>query len=190
MAERESDLRVIRTRKLIHDAFMSMVGEMDLAKITVKDLTQRAGINRKTFYLHFDSIEALYDCVMNDVMNDFFDNYETTADIPEDLDGHAQRFFLFMAGQSPVIEKLACSPSPYDFGNHIYREQMTRYKSAGKDPFAWMDEAEEELVLNFIRTTALDFYREWVRRGKRVEPLKAAKLLGRITCNGAAPLMR
>ena len=83
MAERESDLRVIRTRKLIHDAFMSMVGEMDLAKITVKDLTQRAGINRKTFYLHFDSIEALYDCVMNDVMNDFFDNYETTADIPE-----------------------------------------------------------------------------------------------------------
>lgn len=47
MAERESDLRVIRTRKLIHDAFMGMVGEMDLAKITIKDLTQRAGINRK-----------------------------------------------------------------------------------------------------------------------------------------------
>ena len=127
---------------------------------------------------------------MNEVMNDFFDNYETTADQPKDLDGHAQRFFLFLAGQTPTIEKLICSPGPYDFGNHIYREQMMRYKSAGQDPFAWMDADAEELVLNFIRTTALDFYREWVRRGKRVDPQEAAALLGAITCHGAAPLMR
>lgn len=65
-----------------------------------------------------------------------------------------------------------------------------RYKSAGQDPFAWMDADTEELVLNFIRTTALDFYREWMRRGKRVDPQEAAALLGAITCHGAAPLMR
>lgn len=98
--------------------------------------------------------------------------------------------FLFLVGQTPTIEKLICSPGPYDFGNHIYREQMMRYKSAGQDPFAWMDADAEELVLNFIRTTALDFYREWVRRGKRVDPQEAAALLGAITCHGAAPLMR
>ena len=103
MTESKTDLRVVRTRKLIRDAFMDMVGEVGVARITVKDLTERAGINRKTFYLHFESIEALYDSVMNEVMNDFFDNYETTADQPKDLDGHAQRFFLFLAGQTPTI---------------------------------------------------------------------------------------
>ena len=175
MTESKTDLRVVRTRKLIRDAFMDMVDEVGVARITVKDLTERAGINRNTFYLHFESIEALYDSVMNEVMNDFFDNYETTADQPKDIDG---------------IEKLICSPGPYDFGNHIYREQMMRYKSAGQDPFAWMDADAEELVLNFIRTTALDFYREWVRRGKRIDPQEAAPLLGAITCHGAAPLMR
>ena len=190
MAESKTDLRVVRTRKLIRDAFMDMVGEVGVARITVKDLTERAGINRKTFYLHFESIETLYDSVMNEVMNDFFDNYETTADQPKDLDGHAQRFFLFLVEQTPTIEKLICSPGPYDFGNHIYREQMMRYKSAEQDPFAWMDADAEELVLNFIRTTALDFYREWVRRGKRVDPQEAAALLSAITCHGAAPLMR
>lgn len=187
MAESKTDLRVVRTRKLIRNAFMDMVGEVGVARITVKDLTERAGINRKTFYLHFESIETLYDSVMNEVMNDFFDNYETTADQPKDLDGHAQRFFLFLVEQTPTIEKLICSPGPYDFGNHIYREQMMRYKSAGQDPFAWMDADAEELVLNFIRTTALDFYREWVRRGKRVDPQEAAALLGAITCHGARP---
>lgn len=73
MTESKTDLRVVRTRKLIRDAFMDMVGEVGVARITVKDLTERAGINRKTFYLHFESIEALYDSVMNEVMNDFFD---------------------------------------------------------------------------------------------------------------------
>ena len=190
MAEKGTDLRVVRTRKLINSAFMNMVSEMDLDKITVKGLTERAGVNRKTFYLHFESIEALYDSVMNELMNDFFDHYETTVDQPKDLDGHAQRFFLFLAGQPATVEKLICSPGHYDFGNRIYREQMTRYQSVGQDPFAWLDEAKEDLVLNFIRTTPLDFYREWVRHGKRVEAQEAARLLGAITCNGAAPLMR
>ena len=68
MTESKTDLRVVRTRKLIRDAFMDMVGEVGVARITVKDLTERAGINRKTFYLHFESIETLYDSVMNEVM--------------------------------------------------------------------------------------------------------------------------
>ena len=49
MAESKTDLRVVRTRKLIRDAFMDMVGEVGVARITVKDLAERAGINRKSF---------------------------------------------------------------------------------------------------------------------------------------------
>ena len=167
-----------------------MVCESDLSKITVKALTERAGINRKTFYLHYDSIEALFDDVMGSVMDEFFEKYESTPEIPEDIDGHARRFFLFMAGQPRLVEILVCSPVYfYDFGERLYRTQMSRYRSAG-DPFCWMEPPKEELVLNYIRTTALDFYRQWVRSGKAVPAEEAAALLAHLTCNGVMDLIR
>ena len=54
-----TDLRTIRTRKAIHTAFQQMATEIGIEHITVKELSERAGINRKTFYSHYDSIEAL-----------------------------------------------------------------------------------------------------------------------------------
>ena len=57
MNREKTDLRVIRTRKAIRDAFCDMIMEMDFQDITIKELTQRAMINRNTFYLHYESLK-------------------------------------------------------------------------------------------------------------------------------------
>ena len=53
------DKRAQRTEKAIQDAFERLISTMPLADITVTRLTQEADINRKTFYLHYNSIEDL-----------------------------------------------------------------------------------------------------------------------------------
>lgn len=58
-AESETDPRVIRTRKLLHDAFISLVHERRLADISVQDIAARATLNRATFYAHYNSKEEL-----------------------------------------------------------------------------------------------------------------------------------
>ena len=179
----------MRTRKAIKQSFKEMALEIGLGRITVKALAERAGINRKTFYLHYETLEALYDDVMNGIMDDFFENYETTPEVPKDIDGHARRFFLFLAEQSKIVEELICQPSYYDFGERVYREQMMRYKAKGSDPFEWLGNGKHELTLSFIRNTALDFYRQWVRDGKIVPPEEAAALLSELTCHGVEQLM-
>ena len=185
--QRERDIRFARTHDAIRRAFEELVLEMEPAKITVKALTERAGINRKTFYLHHETIEALLEEYLNGIMDTFFAEFELTPEVPEDLDGHARRFFLFLTEQSPVVEKLICSPNSYDFGARIYREKMARYRVSG-NPFGWMEPVEMELVLNFIRTTAFDFYRQWVHDGKAVAPERAADLLSELTCHGVERL--
>ena len=183
------DPRTVRTRTAIRQAFEELMAEKNADRIKVKELTDRAGINRKTFYLHYETIEALFDEVVNELMDEFFENHETTADVPKDIDGHAQRFFLFLASQGDRAERLVCHAGSYDFGGQVYAEQMNRYKQAG-DPFCWLAPDEEELVLNFIRATALDFYRQWVRNGRTVPEQRAAELLAHLTCKGVIDLMR
>ena len=51
------DLRVLKTEEAIKRTFKEMLLEMPYEKITIKELCERAIINRKTFYLHYNSIE-------------------------------------------------------------------------------------------------------------------------------------
>lgn len=47
------DPRVKRTRQLIEQAFMEVISEKGFQEVTIQDITERAGINRATFYAHF-----------------------------------------------------------------------------------------------------------------------------------------
>ena len=53
------DLRVQKTIEAIHQTYKEMICEMDYEKITVKGLTDRARINKKTFYRYYPAMEDL-----------------------------------------------------------------------------------------------------------------------------------
>lgn len=47
------DLRVVKTRKAIHDAFLQLIQTRGYDKMTIQDIAETAMINRNTFYLHY-----------------------------------------------------------------------------------------------------------------------------------------
>jgi len=62
----KTDPRVKRTRQLIFDAFMALFQEKSFQSITVHDITERAGINRATFYAHFLDKYELNETIIGD----------------------------------------------------------------------------------------------------------------------------
>ncbi len=63
------DKRLIRTKKAIIAALIDLLTVKDLSEITVTELTERADINRKTFYLHYNRIEDIIADFGEDVLN-------------------------------------------------------------------------------------------------------------------------
>lgn len=59
--EKKIDRRKRRSDIAIQKAFDELLEEKPLGKITVKELAERADIDRKTFYLRYDSIDDLVD---------------------------------------------------------------------------------------------------------------------------------
>lgn len=53
------DPRVRRTRKLLQDAFFSLIHEKRFSAVTVQDIAERATVNRATFYAHYVDKEDL-----------------------------------------------------------------------------------------------------------------------------------
>ena len=69
-----NDKRVIKTRKLIIETFKSMIIEMEYSEITIKNLAERANINRKTFYAHFECIEDVLDELSEEIADILYKN--------------------------------------------------------------------------------------------------------------------
>ncbi len=55
------DPRVKRTREMLEQAFQSLLAEKGFDAVSVQDITARAGVNRATFYAHFEDKFALLD---------------------------------------------------------------------------------------------------------------------------------
>lgn len=54
-----TDRRTIRTRAALAEAFIRLLETTPYTKITISAVTREAGVNRKTFYLHYQSIDDL-----------------------------------------------------------------------------------------------------------------------------------
>lgn len=59
------DRRIIKSQKVIQSTFLTMLLEDGFDKITVKAITEKADISRKTFYLHYVDKYDLLDTIVN-----------------------------------------------------------------------------------------------------------------------------
>ncbi|MCP3764750.1 TetR/AcrR family transcriptional regulator [Domibacillus sp. A3M-37] len=65
--EEKLDRRQIRTKKLIRQALLELSEEKGLSQVTVRDLAERAEINRGTFYLHYRDVADLVDQLKSEI---------------------------------------------------------------------------------------------------------------------------
>ncbi len=62
------DPRIIRTKKLLVEAFQEVSREKKMSQITVKDITERATVNRATFYAHFTDKYDILDYTLSETI--------------------------------------------------------------------------------------------------------------------------
>ena len=55
------DRRIVRSRNAILSAFERLLMEKPLADITVSAIAREANVDRKTFYVHFGTVDGLLD---------------------------------------------------------------------------------------------------------------------------------
>ena len=69
MYKTSTDLRFIKNRAVLQRAFIDLTLEKQTTRISVKELTERAQVNRMTFYSHYDEV--------SDILLEFVDGITT-----------------------------------------------------------------------------------------------------------------
>ena len=68
--EGKKDRRIIRTKKLIVDALISILKEKSVENITVSELAKKADITRATFYQYYKSPVEMLETLQNEITYD------------------------------------------------------------------------------------------------------------------------
>ena len=184
--ERKTDLRVLKTRTAIKNAFKEMVLEMNASDIQVKELAERAMIHRKTFYLHYTCIEALYEDILSELAEEY---YKAIDKIPEDAPFiEVNRvFFEFMATQEPYMEKIVCDSSYREFADKFFMAMLLHNRKR-HNPYAAFSEAEQNIINTFLGTSSVNIYRRWIQDKKSIPLKDLIKLSGKLFQNGISSI--
>lgn len=184
------DLRVRRTRKLLQKAMLEAAREKGFAHVTVRDITERAMVNRATFYRHYQDkydllthymgeLSALIDSEEGEISPS--DQPLPSLDTPPSgltkLLRHIQvnaDFYRVMLGQQG--DPAFCGQAFRDFIEEGYRRILSS-QGPRSDP----DRPPIDLIVNYLMSAGIGAIVWWLEQDQPCSPDRMAVWLYRLS---------
>jgi len=115
------------TEKAIKTTFSKMLEEKPLSQITVKDLVKECGINRNSFYYHFQDIPTLAEEIVKEHVDRCIERFPEIDSIEEVLEVSLTFIYekkksvlhIFNSGNRDIVEKYLMEACEYAVANYI-----------------------------------------------------------------------
>lgn len=82
----KSESKYFNTAEKMDKAFLELLQKKDLSFITVKEICQRAGVNRSTFYLHYETIGDLLEESLEYMNNKFLETFKDRQSVLPEIE--------------------------------------------------------------------------------------------------------
>jgi AcrR family transcriptional regulator len=196
MRKNQTDLRVVRTRKMIKEAFVELMEEKGFDAVTVKDITTRAGINRGTFYAHYQDKFDLMDKYQEEIL----------TEIAEIAKRNLPNTLSEINASSPTLKPVSTVVSILEYNDQNHRFMKTLLGPKGDltfqnrlKKFMWNALIknnpnsvlkEENLLVpghylvSYIASAHIGVVQQWLNSGRKESPEEMARILSTITVNG------
>ena len=162
MEHTSQDLKVRRTLKATRSAFYELVLTKSYSDISITELTDLADINRKTFYLHYSSLDDLVQEVEQEITESILDKIRESAE-QMDVAGCVSCFYHYLDECDDVQQKLLCDPH-----YHFFYEDVTDavLKTGAFRPF--FDRTRHPDIVRSYSISITFIYRNWLKTGRPI----------------------
>jgi AcrR family transcriptional regulator len=167
--EKETDRRIRKTKKAIQDALIDLICEKELERITVTELVERADVNRKTFYNHYNDVYDVVDDMEKQHVDKFFDSVKKNGikkyakepnllmhEIINEIKDNREMYVLLVnsGDKSRFISKIIAEEKK--ILSEVYDGMGTQY-----------DEEWTEYFLNFWASGTMSVFESWMKSDKK-----------------------
>lgn len=179
MAQKENQ-RITLTKKLLQEGLLRLLETKTLDKISVTELCRESGINRATFYNHYNSPQEL----LTDIENRITASLKAiigTPRTPGEVTGQVETVCEYFHQNARTIMILHSCHSDEDIMNALYELNQNFQYYRMKEKFTkTMDQTSLNLVSIFFYTGCYSILLNWIKEDMQKTPKEIADLMIRL----------
>lgn len=173
----KDDQRIVLTKKLLKEGLFRILEKKELNKISVTELCEESGINRATFYRHYERPRD----ILNDLKTEMFieviklgDNIESIEDLQKWLETTCV-YFYENADLLKIFFKNRTDDEFVIFLNDICKSQFSEIRK--NDTFAELDDDTMRLGAYYYAGGIYYILRQWLTEPINKSPKEVASLI-------------
>lgn len=170
--EKKEDRRISMTKRMLKDALIEMLEEKDIYHISIRELCDRADVNRTTFYKHYGNQFDLLD----DMERDLLLLIEKTIVTGKNHSSNTiEQLLTFFEKDIKFVRLLLNANIDPEFPQKLF--SLAIVESLVEDMMANIDKKESEYIYRFVLCGAYEMVRLWVNKNDRESPEKMADII-------------
>ncbi len=180
------DRRKKYTRMVLKTSLMELVKQKPISTITIKEICERADINRSTFYTHYGSQYELLDQIEAEIITDM-NNTLASYNYSKEDEGLEMTIKLleYIAENKEVCETLLS-----EHGNVSFRKRVMNIALEHTiDNLIQDDQIDvdfSEYVSLFYVSGSIQVIETWLKNGMDKSPKQMAEMISELANNGLA----
>lgn len=171
----KNESKYLKSSEKMHKALITLLDSKDFELITIKEICEAAGVNRSTFYLHYDNVNDLLQETVEAVYKNFFGRFgdEKTATIDIDEKNKDELYLVTPKYLMPYLDFVEENQKLF---NLMY--EKNEMMGAEKTYEIWfktifgpiltrfnVPENEQPLIMLFYLKGIIGVVTEWVKGG-------------------------
>ncbi len=185
------DRRIAKTKKAIYRAFAELLSEKNINDITIKDIADKADINRKTFYNYYNGIYDLTGEIENSII-DSFEQVLRNTNINELLHNPYSMFEALtriINSNLDFYQHLISIESNSNLVSKLFKSLKTRAKEVISQ-YTLLDDATLDIVLDFVVSGMFTVFQHWFNSSREHSIDDLAKIVATLSFNGINGLLQ
>lgn len=163
---KRQDRRVSRTKRAIRNAFLNLLAEKELEKITIREIADGADVDRKTVYNYYSGVYDILDELENELVKDFEKAMEDVEGNFEDRMELFKRLRLFLEHNMETYGMLM----RIDGSSRLISKIVVYLQQKISIVLGWTSKVSEEkiaLASEFITSGIFTAYRSWFNSDRK-----------------------
>ena len=157
------------TKDAIKKSFMKLLNRKPINKITVKEIVEDCGINRNSFYYHFDDIPSL----MEEIFNDQADSFVNRKISSENIYDNIMEAIEFSLENKAAMMHIFNSPNRQLFDRYLNRVAQRTVneffnKLTGENSKSISADDRDAIVM-YYKSLLIGFVFEWITDGMKYD---------------------
>ncbi len=147
-------------KREIKRSFLRLLSEESISQITVKEIVEDCGVNRNSFYYHFQDIPSLLEEIVVEIADDVIKT------LPQDaaMEDCVRMALEELARNKKVLYNIYCSSNGRFYEKQLMRicEHVTRGYISSRDYARHVSEEDLRYIISFLKSVMFGEIIDWL----------------------------